>query len=169
MLAQYNLILNKFFSHKHIPANPIRTMLSLYWLDFQISIQYGGNRIQRIKLCNKMFSIIITKRGKISTIFLILETLIKAKANYMQNRTQKIRTNMLSTIRINAGKKNPAPEFRWTDDELGILLQAWVQYKSQQEYSVVNWGKTVWNKYEAIREIFVKRITFSDGLSFIQS
>ena len=76
---------------------------------------------------------------------------------------------MLSTIWINASKKPPVPEFRWTDDELVILLQAWVQYKSQQEYSVVNWGKTVRSKYEAIREIFVERITFSDGLSFIQS
>ena len=76
---------------------------------------------------------------------------------------------MLSTIRINAAKKPPVPEFRWTDDELVILLQAWVQYKSQQEYCGVNWGKTVRSKYEAIREIFVERITFSDGLSFIQS
>ena len=62
-------------------------MLSLYQLDFRIFIQYGWNRIQHIKLCIEMFSIIITKRGKISMIFLILETMIKAKANYMQNRT----------------------------------------------------------------------------------
>ena len=76
---------------------------------------------------------------------------------------------MLSTIRINAAKKTSAPEFKWTDDELRILLHAWVQYKSQQEYCAVNWGKTVRNKYEAAREIFAERITFSNGLSFIQS
>ena len=57
MVAQRNLILNVFFffSHKHIPAKPIRTMLSLYRLDFRISIQYGGNRILHITLSNEMF------------------------------------------------------------------------------------------------------------------
>ena len=47
-------------------------------------------------------------------------------------------------------------EFRWTDDEIELLLQCCLTYKSEQEYKGINW-EDVRNKYEKIRDQFTER------------
>ena len=46
-------------------------------------------------------------------------------------------------------------DFSWTDDELQVLLEAYVQYKSEREYEGVNWD-TVRSKYDRLRDILIE-------------
>ena len=50
--------------------------------------------------------------------------------------------------------KASSTEFRWTDDELDLLLKRCADFKSQKEYQRINWEDTR-NKYEKIKEIFI--------------
>ena len=45
--------------------------------------------------------------------------------------------------------KTSSTEFRWTDDELDLLLKCCADFKSQKEYQRINWEDTR-TKYEKI-------------------
>ena len=46
--------------------------------------------------------------------------------------------------------KASSTEFRWTDDELDLLLKCCADFKSQKEYQRINWEDTR-TKYEKIK------------------
>lgn len=70
------------------------------------------------RYATKYVSITVNKHGTVSLVLLILETFIKAKSSFMQNRTYKRRTYMLQTILINTAKKKTASEFRNLDGRM---------------------------------------------------
>ena len=47
--------------------------------------------------------------------------------------------------------------FRWTDDEIQLLLESVNQYRYQGEYEGINW-ESVRSKYERIQEVFIDSI-----------
>ena len=55
----------------------------------------------------------------------------------------------LQLLSVMAPKKSSS-EFRWTDDELELLLKCCADFKSQKEYQGINWEDTR-NKYEKIK------------------
>ena len=46
-------------------------------------------------------------------------------------------------------------DFRWTDDEIQLLLQTSLEYKTKDEYKGFSWA-SIRNKYKNIREILVE-------------
>ena len=53
------------------------------------------------------------------------------------------------------GPKKTNNDFRWTDDEIQLLLQTCLEYKTKEEYKGFSW-ESIRNKYENIREILVE-------------
>ena len=53
------------------------------------------------------------------------------------------------------GPKKTNSDFRWTDDEIQLLLQTCLEYKTKEEYKRFSW-ESLRNIYENIREILVK-------------
>ena len=45
--------------------------------------------------------------------------------------------------------------FRWTDDEIQLLLQTCLEYKTKEEYKGFSW-ESIRNEYGNIREILVE-------------
>ena len=50
------------------------------------------------------------------------------------------------------GPKKANNDFRWKDDEIQLLLQTCLEYKTKEEYKGFSW-ESIRNKYENIREI----------------
>ena len=50
--------------------------------------------------------------------------------------------------------KKSSTEFRWTDDEVALLLKCFADFQSQKEYQGTNWEDTR-NKYEKMKKNFI--------------
>ena len=57
---------------------------------------------------------------------------------------------------LSDGSKKSSTEFKWTDDELELLLKYCANFKSQKEYQRINWEDTR-NNFGKIKEIFINR------------
>ena len=53
------------------------------------------------------------------------------------------------------GPKKTNNDFRWTDDEIQLLLQTCLEYKTKGEYKGFSWESMI-NKYKNIHEILVE-------------
>ena len=63
-------------------------------------------------------------------------------------------TAAAATTLTDGSKKKSSTEFRWTDDEVALLLKCFADFQSQKEYQGTNWEDTR-NKYEKMKKSFI--------------
>jgi hypothetical protein len=63
---------------------------------------------------------------------------------------------------VSEGNKKQMTDFIWTDDEIQLLLEAVLSYKTTCEYEGICW-ESVKAKYQKIMEIYVERYPGPDA------